>query len=72
MKNQSIKETVFITGAGGFVGRSFIEYLLQSGDYNIVAIEVDPKKIRRSFKNGIKLLLGFNYGLIFVKKNISG
>jgi len=44
MKNQNIKETVFITGAGGFVGRSFIEYLLQSGDYNIVAIEVDPKK----------------------------
>jgi nucleoside-diphosphate-sugar epimerase len=68
MKNQSIKETVFITGAGGFVGRSFIEYLLQSGDYKIVAIEVDPKKYDVLLKMGLNCYLGSTTDLSLLKK----
>lgn len=44
--NNMKKQSILITGAGGFVGKSFIEYLIQKKKYSIIAIEVNPNKCK--------------------------
>jgi len=57
MENKK-KQTVFITGAGGFVGKSFIDFLIHKKNYTIIALEVDPNKCKKLKELGIKVYCG--------------
>ncbi|GIX41920.1 MAG: hypothetical protein KatS3mg129_1653 [Leptospiraceae bacterium] len=59
MKNNKTKKlNIFITGAGGFVGSAFIEFLKNKNNINIIGLEVNLEKYKYLKESGIKVYYG--------------